>query len=229
MTDMFCTDQEEPFGEIPITDAELREPSNRMQRRTLRTRKKLLSAARLLFCSYGVDATTIEEITERADVGKGTFYRYFASKEDVVLALMEDTINRLIKLLRSSKKAPQSLQEMLEQLFDVHSRFFMNRREDFLLLFQGRLLIKLQSDAISGLEDHFGCYVDEIAGQLANFLPQTLQPERAHSLAFAVIGMISGFFSFSMSATETNDLKASLKLLRHAFVFGSKAFLVDLV
>jgi len=227
VTEMFCTDQEEPSYEIPEPDSQ--EASNRTQRRTLRTRKKLLAAAQGMFCRRGVDATTIEEITEQADVGKGTFYRYFSSKEDVVLALMEDMINRLIKLLRGSRKAPQSLQEVLEQLFDVHARFFMNRQEDFLLLFQGRLLLKIQSDAISGLEDHFGRYIDEIGGQLTRFLPQTLQPERVHSLAFAVVGMISGFFSFAMSGTETNDLKANMKLLRHAFVFGCKAFLVDLV
>jgi len=225
---MFCTDQEEPFYEIPITKPDSQEAPNRIQRRTLRTRKKLLAAAQSMFCSRGVDATTIEDITESADVGKGTFYRYFASKEDVVLALMEDMINRLIKLLRGGK-APQSLQEVLEQMFDVHARFFMNRQEDFLLLFQGRLLLKIQSDSISGLEDHFGRYIDEIGGQLTRFLPQTLQPERVHSLAFAVVGMISGFFSFAMSGTETNDLKANMKLLRHAFVFGCKAFLVDLV
>ena len=227
MTEMSCNSKEETSCEVPIIEPDSQATTSRLQRRTARTRRKLLAAAKGMFCSRGVDATTIEEITERADLGKGTFYRYFDSKEDVVLALMEEALNRLIKLLRGGKE-PQTLQEMLVQMFDVHARFFSSRRDDFLLLFQGRLLLKLEGDAVNGLEEHFGRYIDEVRVQLDRLLPQTLQPERAHSLAFAVIGMIFGFFSFAMSSAETNDQKTNLKLLRQAFVFGCKAFLMDL-
>lgn len=50
-------------------------------------REELLKAARRLFLEQGVASTTIEQITSLADVAKGTFYLYFASKEDVLAAL----------------------------------------------------------------------------------------------------------------------------------------------
>jgi len=52
-------------------------------------RNELMNAARRLFLEQGVGPTTIEQITSRADVAKGTFYLYFSSKEDVLAALAD--------------------------------------------------------------------------------------------------------------------------------------------
>jgi AcrR family transcriptional regulator len=49
----------------------------------------LMSAAAELFIGKGIEATTINDIVARAGVGKGTFYHYFTTKEDVILALRE--------------------------------------------------------------------------------------------------------------------------------------------
>jgi AcrR family transcriptional regulator len=52
----------------------------RMQKRARKTRKKLKKAALDVFSEKSVDAATVEEITEKADVGKGTLYQHFADK-----------------------------------------------------------------------------------------------------------------------------------------------------
>lgn len=49
--------------------------------------EELLLAAEAVFAARGIDATTIAEITERAGVAKGNFYRYFSSKEEILGAL----------------------------------------------------------------------------------------------------------------------------------------------
>ncbi|MDH3063768.1 TetR/AcrR family transcriptional regulator [Achromobacter insolitus] len=48
---------------------------------------ELMAAAEALFIQKGVEATTINEIVERAGVAKGTFYHYFTSKNDMLAAL----------------------------------------------------------------------------------------------------------------------------------------------
>lgn len=50
-------------------------------------RSDLLDAAQAVFVDKGVAATTLEDITARAGVAKGTFYLYFRSKDDIVSAL----------------------------------------------------------------------------------------------------------------------------------------------
>lgn len=50
---------------------------------------ELMTAAQQLFLEHGVANTTVEQITARAGVAKGTFYLYFPTKDDVLMALGE--------------------------------------------------------------------------------------------------------------------------------------------
>ena len=68
---------------------------NRLQRRKLEVREKILAAAFELFLANGVAATTIEEICERADVANRTFFNHFATRQDMIRALAE---RRLVNL-----------------------------------------------------------------------------------------------------------------------------------
>ena len=70
-------------------------PLNRADRRRLRTRAAVVAAARELFGSQGVGATTIQHITEAADVAKGSFYNHFDSKDAVLRAIVEETLAEL--------------------------------------------------------------------------------------------------------------------------------------
>jgi AcrR family transcriptional regulator len=63
-------------------------PVRRHDRRRHRTRAALVAAARAVMARKGVEATTIADITEEADVGFGTFYNYFESKDEIVRAVV---------------------------------------------------------------------------------------------------------------------------------------------
>jgi AcrR family transcriptional regulator len=66
--------------------------AGRQQRRREETRNKLIAAAKALFARHGVDNTRINEITEEADVGFGSFYNHFESKDAIVEAVLEQTL-----------------------------------------------------------------------------------------------------------------------------------------
>jgi AcrR family transcriptional regulator len=79
-------------GPSPRPDAALASRSDRHTRRREQTRAKLLAAARTLFARQGVDNTRINEITDEADVGFGSFYNHFDSKEAIVEAVLVETV-----------------------------------------------------------------------------------------------------------------------------------------
>src|SRR5262252_2533188 len=87
----------------------------RRERRKEETRKQIFQAAMKLFGKKGVFATTVEEITEAADVGKGTFFNYFPSKEAILSALAErqlEIIDRAVEKAANAVTVRPILQEM---------------------------------------------------------------------------------------------------------------------
>ena len=59
------------------------------------TREQIMTAAARLFRERGYAATTVDEIAEAADVAKGTFYYHFASKEQLMVDLVRDTLGQV--------------------------------------------------------------------------------------------------------------------------------------
>jgi AcrR family transcriptional regulator len=67
----------------------------RVARRQRRNRDALIAAARDIMTEKGVEAATMLEIAERADVGAGTVYNYFKSKDDLAIAVLETLMHDL--------------------------------------------------------------------------------------------------------------------------------------
>ena len=201
------------------------EVHGRAQRRALRTRQRLLEAALAMFTDKGLDATTIEDITERADVGKGTFYRHFASKDEVMLALIEQAVDHLAEYIGRMQQQPSSLEQSLEHLLDAHSKFFKEHADEFVLMFQGRVLLKLQRDIGEELGQPYLRYLREIEQRVAPYVPQPVDGVKVRRLSCAVAGFVSGFFSFAMIGMAAGEMETSLAPLRRAFVAASSTFL----
>jgi AcrR family transcriptional regulator len=66
--------------------------ADRQARRKRETRDKLINGAQRMMAHKGIEATTIQEITDAADVGFGSFYNHFESKEAIVEAITRERI-----------------------------------------------------------------------------------------------------------------------------------------
>jgi AcrR family transcriptional regulator len=72
----------------------------RTERRQKRNREALIAAGYKLMSEKGIDAAT-SEIAELADVGSGTVYNYFTSKDDLAIAVMERVMHRLAERIEA--------------------------------------------------------------------------------------------------------------------------------
>lgn len=100
-------------------------PAGRRERRRAEVRERLFQAALQLFADRGFLETTVEDITEAADVGKGTFFNYFPTKEHVLATFGAERIAVIERAYAHAKASDESvlasIQELLTRLVDVYS------------------------------------------------------------------------------------------------------------
>src|SRR6266852_2866172 len=98
----------DPSGSISTSD--------RRQRRSAEIRERLFRSALQLFAQKGFAETTVEDITEAADVGKGTFFNYFPSKDHILLAFGEMQLGKLEAAIETARKTGEPMPEFLRSL-----------------------------------------------------------------------------------------------------------------
>jgi AcrR family transcriptional regulator len=121
------------------TPAEPQERQTRGARRRAQTRGRLLDAARTLFARQGVDATAIAEITEEADVGFGSFYNHFSSKEEIVEAVLAESVEVQGAIVDALTR---DIADPAEVVAVAHRHFVQQASEDPSL---GWLLVRLDA------------------------------------------------------------------------------------
>jgi AcrR family transcriptional regulator len=88
--------------DVQETDGAVKE--GRRERKRRQTRERIEAEARALFLERGFDGTTIEDITEAADVSKRSFFDYFPSKEEVVFAWQDKFADELADAVAAQPK-----------------------------------------------------------------------------------------------------------------------------
>ncbi|MEV7752600.1 TetR/AcrR family transcriptional regulator [Streptomyces griseofuscus] len=75
------------------------QPLGRRGRNKIKIKERLYTAALELFAEQGYDQTSVDEIAERADVARGTFFNHFPRKEDLIGAWGERRRERLVSIM----------------------------------------------------------------------------------------------------------------------------------
>jgi AcrR family transcriptional regulator len=89
----------------------------RRQRRAAETRLRLFRCALRLFAERGFPNVTVEDITEAADVGKGTFFNYFESKDHVLGVMAEIQLGKVREAVTLAESGKQTIYSVLHRLF----------------------------------------------------------------------------------------------------------------
>jgi TetR/AcrR family transcriptional regulator, cholesterol catabolism regulator len=88
----------------------------RRERHKTDVRNRLMRAAFELFGARGFQATTVEDITQAADVAKGTFFNYFPTKERLLTQMGEHRVDILRAALAEARENRKSVRDQLRDL-----------------------------------------------------------------------------------------------------------------
>jgi AcrR family transcriptional regulator len=193
----------------PASDA----PLSRVARRKERTKRHLLEVARRLFSEKGIYWAKVEDITELADVGKGTFYKYFDSKETIIRVLLEEGLGELLAKTEQTVRDASSHSKILSSVIGARVDFFLTYPDYLLFFHQVRGLMQLQGDAAKDLREVY----DDHLRRLAQLIKPALRSGMAVS-ARDVVTAIAAFTSGLLTYHVLFDGQEAVRRKRDHFV-----------
>ena len=108
------------------------DPRSRRKKRELEARRgEILSAAECLFSKNGFFKTSMAEIAGAAQFAMGTVYRFFKSKEDIYISLVEAKVEELMALLEDRISQANSATEKIQAVIKVKLAFADKNRDFF--------------------------------------------------------------------------------------------------
>ncbi len=187
---------------------------SRVERRKARTNRRLLEVARRLFSEKGIYWAKIEDITELADQGKGTFYKYFDSKEAIICALLKEGLDTLTSKTEQAVQQVATGRKTLSAAIETRVDFFLNCPEYLLFFHQVRGLMQLQVEVANDLRAIYDAHLDRLAELIKPAMSVVGQSESAQDIARAMAAYTSGILTYDVlfEGQESADRR------RHYFV-----------
>ena len=150
-------------------------------------RAQLIGVARGLFAERGYEATTIEEVAQRANVSKPVVYEHFGGEEGLYAVVVDREMETLLKMITSSLATTRS-RFRVQQVALALLTYMEERPDGFRILARGRsndgdnaTYSSLLNDAVSQVEHILG----------ADFERRGFDPGLAALYAQALVGMVS--------------------------------------
>ncbi len=90
-----------------------------------KVKEKIIETSRVLFCQQGVQSTSINDILLASGTGKGQFYYYFESKNELCLEVIKEHIEHweidcFQAILEVDENPKQQIKKMLDWIYDSH-------------------------------------------------------------------------------------------------------------
>jgi AcrR family transcriptional regulator len=135
---------------------------DRARHRRAKKRGQILETASRIFATRVYHLVTMEEIAHAARVGKGTLYRYFPSKEDLYLAIVDDAFGLLITRLEAERASSVSPETALQRMIEAIVATFAEHLPSFRLIHrgEGRLFLR-KKEVIRARRAHIARLVAE--------------------------------------------------------------------
>lgn len=155
-------------------------------------RERILDAAVRVLARRGFQATRVSEVAKAAGVADGTIYLYFDSKDELLVSLFEDRVERLLKFLEAELPRAKTASDKLRRIIELQLGLLEGERDLAevltVILRQSSKLMKEQA------APKFNAYLDVIArvvadGQATGELRDDVSP---HLVARAIFGALDG-------------------------------------
>ncbi len=172
-------------------------------------KQEILDAAIPIFAKKGFKATTLDEIAEQAEFGKGTLYNYFASKEDIYKEIIVRISKTHQENIKRIEKETVSFYDFIFESTKNHMNFCLHNQEAFLLLIYTKMhhkkststsIVKIMDDCQNKMNRIF---ISRIRKAIKDKEVKKLDPEKIIRLSRGVA------FTYVYESLMLGELKES--------------------
>ena len=184
-------------------------------------RKKIFDAALRVFAQKGYHNATIDEIAALSGVGKGSVYRYFKSKEDLLTQLLTEHYENIIGRISQIFSREHDVMKQIREMIEVWVKFI----EENYIVYQ-----LIQSEAISGKAGEATMFYDYFITQFPMFKDRIVSLNREkrlkttnfYTVFYGTLGLIDGvvhkWFRQGMNYPLSDEIPVILEVLFNGFV-----------
>lgn len=159
-------------------------------------RQHILDASRRCFVRNGFHATSMQDILSEANLSSGALYRYFRSKDDIIVAIAQDVLAGLAELIETALDPDEALrpEELLGRLLTTFER--MDNEQDI-----ARMAVQVWSEALRSpkitgqVKESLGATLRILTGRIRTYQERGTIPDNvpAEHIARAIAGVMPGF------------------------------------
>jgi len=172
------------------------------ERKKARTRASLREHALRLIREHGYTATTVEQIAAAAEVSPSTFFRYFPTKEDVIL---QDDLD--VRMVEAFERQPADMSVIAAIRAATREAMGSYTEDDLALLLQTTELTRTVPEIRARAIDEFARSIHVIAGAIAERSGRPEDDLAVRAMAGAVIGVM---MAITLPVWETEPTDRSL-------------------
>lgn len=186
---------------------------------TPQTREKILAAALEVFSSRGFHGATVDEVAERAGLGKGTVYRHFSSKRELFSELIRSKVAELGEAVTGAIDPRADVLEIIETYLRIYFGFFDRNRNLY------KVIIQEQSDFGAEVK---ALYIGNILKKLPLLKRKILQagknghlkPINFHTVFYGVMGFVDGVIQKWLASDGRYSLVDEMPTVLEAVFYG---------
>ncbi len=180
-----------------------------------RSDEVVLSAAARLFREQGFAATSVRDVAKAAGMLPGSLHYRYASKDDILVALMERAIDRLVASVLAASSAGETPLERVRLAMIAHLEMLLSREDSiYVLLYDYRSLAPAAEQAIARQRARYEAFADELIARAAAEAP--IKPGvdlyLVRQFAFGAANWVAQWFDATWRAVG-DDASARQKLL----------------
>jgi AcrR family transcriptional regulator len=175
----------------------------------LARRRQLLDAALEVFVARGYHAAAMDEIAERAGVSKPVLYQHFPGKQELYLALLDESVERLIDAVAAALRSTTDNRQRVNATFAAYFGYVAEHSGTFRLVFESDFTsepaVRERLDAADQLcADMISQVIMEDAG---------LGDDEAHLLSIGLLGMAQVSARYWLGSLGTIPREAAEQLV----------------